>query len=596
MNLKYLAAVITISIFFVLQGRPQVSRTMALENLKITKISNVEGSVYQYISGDKKLISKGDKVVSGARFEVVDGIVEMLINGQMLTATAGADFTVTHKADFFDIRSNQGVPIEIRTTSGHNLVLTSRAEVEITRFENRIGISVKLGRTLMSDLRGGQDTKILNAPDIVSVTDLGLIQTETRIKKAQKSQMSEFFKRFTKEEYELFSLYDTDLKDFVFAHDAFLNNLLIGKKNYLKYFLTSAGLYDSNIYLVNTAERFAYINKTSVGLKFRQSFERSYIYGGYTLGLITYSRDHSPNNAVHHNGNIGFKIKFPGNITIAFGENYLATTKQETSEITFRTKRTKNDIGFFTEIPIKGKLGFRTGFGYINHNYLSSVFNGLDRSHMTAEAGFTYWFLPETLMYANYKYGNLDYKNSNTHDGKYHTVGLSIERQLSPEVVGKIGAGYEFIDYDSSFMLAGGQADNKPATFVFNGQIVWKPYSNSRVIIIGERKNIETNVNALTELSRYYISTLLDLSWMHKINKFDFCLGFGWEFADYPQIETSVSGRRSDQYSRFRAEILWYLNEWITAGINYNFTGRSSNMLVNEYDNHTGGVDFKLVF
>jgi hypothetical protein len=601
--MKCISVIISLLVFFALSGYPQVGRKNRNRNIVATKVQNVKGTVYYYALGTKKLLTVSEQIASDARFEVVDGVVEVLINAQLITATAGADFGVTHKPGYLKVTSNQGVPIEISMTSGHNLVLTSKAEVTILQSEGKLKISVNKRRALMSDLRGGQETRILNTSDSLLVTDLGIAHIQSRIEKKEKTAISELFKRFTKEEYELFSFHDTDLKDFVFAEDAFLNNRLVGKRNYLKYFLFLGGSYDSNIYLTSTGKRNAYISRDAVGFKFKQSFENSYVYGGYRVDLLKYSKDKSLNDAVYHDASGGFKIKFPGNFTVALKENYLATTEQENSEITFRTKRTQNDLKSFVEFPIKGKLGLRSYIKHLNHNYSSAALSGLDRTIFSAGSGFTYWFLPETLLYIHYQYDNLDYKNLTTHDCKYHTVGLSLERQLSPEVVGKVGAGFEFRNYDNDFVIAPFKAENKPTTLVFDAQVVWKPHASSRVIFIGERKNVETNTDGVflnpaspVELSRYYESTLLDLSWLHKKGKFDFNLGFGWEFADYPQRNIAVSKKRQDRYSRFRAQVSWSVSRWFSVDAGYGFENRSSNIVANDYDAHEGSLGVKLVF
>lgn len=600
--MKYFISLVYVLVFCVIFTFPQNAKRAKNQNSTLTKVQNIKGSVYYYVAGSKKLLALTDEIVSDARFEVVDGIVEILVIGQLITATAGADFSIVHRPDYLKVTSNQGVPMEINLTSGHNLVLTSKAQITLYRAEGSLKISVITGRALMSDLRGTQETKILNAADTVVVTDIGLVKAQSKIDKQQKTAKSDFFKRFTKEEFEFFSLHDTNLKDLVSGSDVFFDNYLLGKRSYLKYFLFLGGLYDSNVYLTDTGKRNDYINRNAVGFKIKQSFENSYIYGGYRLDLLKYSKVKSL-EATYHDAEVGFKIKFPGNFIVASKENYLATTRQESSEITFRTKRTQNDFKSFIEIPVKGRLGFRADLKHSNYNYSSATFSGLEKTIFASGGGFTYWFLPETLLYLYYQYNNLNYKNSTTHDCKYHIAGVSVERQLSPEVVGKVGAGFEFRDYDTDFILPPAKAENKPTTFVFDVQIVWKPYADSRVIFIGERKNVQTNVDGTflnpglpVELSRYYESTFLDLSWLHKIGKFDFGMGFGWEFADYPEINNSISKKRKDRHAVFRAQILCYINRWLIADATYNFASRSSNIMAMEYDAHEGGFGIKLIF
>ena len=588
--MKRLLASLLFSIFFILNAVAQTPAQSAIP----TKVRDMEGAVNQYVAGEKSLLTKESRIVSGTRLEVVNGRVEILVDTYLITATAGADFTVDYKPNFLKINSSQ-VPIELQTSSGHNLVLASRADVEIAKFNKQLVISAKKGRILISDLKGSQETKILNSPNVLTVADLGLVQVATA-RKSRKAKAADFFKRFTKEEFNIFTQYDTDLKDFVFGDNAYLNNTLVGKKSYFKYFLDTKGVYDSNIYLTANAETFAYINQTAVGFKFKQGFQNSYVYGGYKFDLLTYSEQQSANNAVYHDVHGGFKIKFPSELTVALKENYIATTSQETSEMTVRAKRTKNDLNFFTEFPLSGKLGLRANLRHINHNYLPSSLNSMDRSHLYASGGFTYLFFPETSVFVNYKYDGTDFKSVNTHDAKSHNASISIEKKLSPEIIGKIGAGFEFRKYENNFVLAPNTSGNKYDTFTFDAQVVWKPQSQSRVILIAERKNIETGLDIVNELSRFYTSTLIDLSWFHTMDKFDFNLGFGWEIAQYPEINNDAAKRRDDRYSTFRAEISWHLKTWLTAGVNYGFKNRSSNLVTTEYDGHIGGISLKSAF
>lgn len=110
-----------------------------------------------------------DNLDADVSFSVIDGTVKIEIAGQQVTGTAGSNFEVTAKDDQIIVRSGEGVPVEIQTTSGHAVVLTENTTVELTQTDNQLAIEVVSGRALMSDLAGGE-TKILNAGDETKAT------------------------------------------------------------------------------------------------------------------------------------------------------------------------------------------------------------------------------------------------------------------------------------------------------------------------------------------------------------------------------------------------------------------------------------------
>jgi len=350
--------------------------------------------------------------------------------------------------------------------------------------------------------------------------------------------------------------------------------------------------YDSNIYLTKDLVRASYFNRSSVGLGFMNNEAgRLNVTGAYTLEVLNYARDYRSNNAVHQTGELGLKEKLAGDRTIALNDKYMTTTDQATSELTQRARRISNVAGLEFLSPLKGKFGFGIDATHTINDYLSSNNKTLDRDEILAGVSVDYKLQPKTKVFAAYHFGSLKYEErtlAGSNDAVYSNVDLGMTGNIAPKLTGTVAGGAQFRLYRKDL----NDSSNSRTTGGYSAQLKWLPMAKSEVIWYGKRANIESTFGD----SRFYTSTINDLSCTHEINKFKAGVGVGYEDVRYPEETIGTNAKRHDGNSSVRASLDYNIQKWLKAGVSHTYKTRMSNEHGNNYVDNVSAIEIKGLF
>ncbi|OGS06469.1 MAG: hypothetical protein A2270_07220 [Elusimicrobia bacterium RIFOXYA12_FULL_51_18] len=360
----------------------------------------------------------------------------------------------------------------------------------------------------------------------------------------------------------------------------------------IKPIVTIQEKYDSNIYLTRDIAKASLINRSSAGIGFMsKEGSRLAIKGAYSIEGLFYSRAHRINDAVHHNANINVEQKLAGDRTLVLDEKYMATTDQATSELTARSKRVQNIAGLNFYSPLRGRLGFGIDVQHTVNDYLSSRNKALDRDEILAGADLNFKLQPKTKLFAAYHFGSLKYKErtlAGSGDALYSNVDLGLTGNIAPKLTGNLTAGAQFRLYRKDLA----DASNSRTTGGYGAQLNWRPMEKTEVVLYGKRANVESTFAD----SRFYTSTLNDLSASRELNKFKAGVGISYESVRYPEETPGSNAKRRDSNYNGRATLDYNVQKWLKAGVGYNYKTRRSNERSNNYVDNVVTLEVKGLF
>lgn len=357
--------------------------------------------------------------------------------------------------------------------------------------------------------------------------------------------------------------------------------------------------YDSNIYLKADAPKSSMVNRSAAGVNAAVKFgSRLDLKGGYTMEALSYSRQPNINNALHHLLNVSLDAKLPRNTVLVLKNDMAQTTDQATSQLIERAKRLQNTAALSVDSPLRGKFGFGIDVQHTYHNYDDLAYKMLDRSEMLAGFSVNYKLQPKTKVFLGYTYGDLRYVEKNTtsntraNDATYNNVDLGITGSLGQKLVGTVKAGAQMRNYTNSLVVNGVTAADKKTVAAYSAQVQWKPLDKTEVVYYGKRGNVESSYVA----SRYYTSTLNDISASREVNKFKVGVGANFETIQYPENTNAAKGARVDENVSARLTVDYSVQKWLKAGFAYMYKNRASNESANEYKDNVFGFELKGMF
>ncbi|MCX5792503.1 MAG: outer membrane beta-barrel protein [Elusimicrobia bacterium] len=356
--------------------------------------------------------------------------------------------------------------------------------------------------------------------------------------------------------------------------------------------------YDSNIYLKPVTRTSSNINRTAFGLNAKKQFgARLDLNGGYQLELLTYSRAGGINDAVHHSVNVAAGAKLPRNTALTVKEDFTHTTDQATSELTARAQRLQNTFAASVESPLRGKFGYGVNMQHTYHNYDLRANDALDRAEFLAGFDINYQWQPKTKLFFSYTYGVLNYAYNNTttntkaNDSTYNNVDVGATGNLAPKLEGTVKAGLQLRNYDRNLATA----RNSSTTGGYSAQLVWKALEKTQVVLFAKRGNIEATAGN----SRYYTSTLTDLSASREVRKVKVGAGVSFETLNYPErtVTGGVAGpKRFDHNTTLKLTAAYNIQKWLKADFGYSYKNRSSNEGDNKYKVNVIGIGLTGMF
>lgn len=378
--------------------------------------------------------------------------------------------------------------------------------------------------------------------------------------------------------------------------------------------------YDDNIYLVNDDVRSdpsnpaskmnektsSAISTTSVGFDYAANIPNTALAVAVNgkAAYNAYSEDASKNNYIDGRASVGI-----GNRIFKLNNDFVYTEDPANSELTKRAKRISNGASFEVKTSAENPLGIGFTVSDYLDKYLDDTYtvNGIDynnknlsRNRVNGGVQLYYNMSSKTNVYAEYVFSATSYDESDVNDSKSSTVAAGINGQIASKVTGSAKATYEMRKYDNDKIIGAETADDDASVAGYNVSVTWKPSEQNAITLAGERRMEETQFG----LNRYYVTTGVSVTLKQKImDKITATLTAAYENMAYPEdnptawAATSYGGEsRTDNLLRIRPSLDYKFQQWLSAGVWYQFRDRSSDQDTFEYANNQAGAYVKVMF
>ncbi len=352
-------------------------------------------------------------------------------------------------------------------------------------------------------------------------------------------------------------------------------------------FLVSEDLsYDDNIYLTDGNEKDSFISSTKAGVAYNNPIAGSGLDLSATAvgGYDAYTEDNGKNGFWNAYADVNVK-----NDILKIGDTFLYTSDQANSELTERAKRLNNNVYLSARTSADKKFGFGVVANDSYDYYIDNPWKyDLTRNRVNAGVQAFYNISAKTSAFVEYVYTNIAYKDNTNNDSDGSTVALGIEGKIAPKVSGTAKVNYVMRDY--SHDLPGYSSYEDLVGYYV--ALDWNPTERNTIRLSGERRFEES----VYENNRYFTDTLVALYGSHKLSdKLTAGLTLAYENMAYDRANND-GVKRSDDLFTVRPELGYQFQEWLSAGVWYQFRNRDSNTNGNDYASNKGGVFVKALF
>lgn len=352
-------------------------------------------------------------------------------------------------------------------------------------------------------------------------------------------------------------------------------------------FLVSEDLsYDDNIYLTDGNEKDSFISKTQAGVTYANPIAGSGLELNATAlgGYNAYTEDNGKNGFWNAYANVDVK-----NDLLKIGDSFLYTSDQANSELTERAKRLNNNFYLSAKTSTDKKFGFGVVANDSYDYYIDNPWKyNLTRNRLNAGVQAFYNISSKTSAFVEYVYTNIAYRDNTNNDSDGSTVALGVEGKIAQKVSGVAKVNYVMRDY-SHDMEGYSSYEDLVGYYV---ALSWNPTERNTVRLSGERRFEES----VYENNRYFTDTLVSLYGSHKLSdKLTAGLTLAYENMAYDRANNN-GVKRSDDLFTVRPELDYQFQEWLSAGVWYQFRNRDSNTNGNDYASNKGGVFVKALF
>ena len=369
------------------------------------------------------------------------------------------------------------------------------------------------------------------------------------------------------------------------------------------------GEYNDNIYITEDDEKSDYINKLTLGLgALWENDADNYAKLGYSLDLFKYS-DYSDNDYEAHNIYAGLGYKAPGGLYAKLDERFVSTEDPYGGDNLYKegvakTKRWNNTV--------KAALGyefgdrFRVEASYRNfweeyHEFADKWQNKMDNEPGVA---FYYRFMPKTSALVEYRVQVREYleqqnagdndkgaDSDTAQDFLYHKGFVGLHWDASAKINGdlKLGIGYKDYENDKQWAVNGVSEDYEDATtWIAETNLAYQLFQKTRL----NGRLMRQVKDSTSAGSTRYTDTVFGIGarqmFTEKLT--------GKVDLSYTNDDYAGNDDRRDDTDQARLGVDYKIQEWLTAGVNYTYKQRESNVDDKDYTNNriafTVGAEF----
>lgn len=370
---------------------------------------------------------------------------------------------------------------------------------------------------------------------------------------------------------------------FVIPHFALaVGNLHLGPLK-VHPFLEVSESYDDNIYLAPSQEEEDFVTVVSPGVRLELPFlGRHSFQAGYRADLYAYT-DNDMENRQDQKADALLHLDFPVGLEVKLGDVYTHGAEPRTHEFP-GGKRFYDDNRAYAQIGYRFLDVWKTELSYENiyHRYADQPWHH-ESSHQDNGFGATLFFrfLPKTSFLVEYHVvdTNYAYLSHDIRDNRAHTVYGGLYWDPTAKLSGALKGGYTW----KRFRKREVAEENNANTWSIASDLLWRATDRTQLKLTAEREYRDY----LLEPNLYYRITTGTLTFNQKIlTKLTF-IAHGYVERDEFGRKTFNPDRDRDMRRRDTlwgagAGLLYQIQEWLSAELDYTYRDRNSNF--NFYD------------
>jgi len=210
-------------------------------------------------------------------------------------------------------------------------------------------------------------------------------------------------------------------------------------------------------------------------------------------------------------------------------------------------------------------------YRFADKNYINNELDFLDHKNNELTLTFSYRIAPQTKVYIETEYNDLDYNNTGVIelDNKYKRYSAGISWKYSEVITGNLNAGYQERDYsDETIRNVDGLA--------YDAQVIWNATSYTSAIINSRKESIDSTI----ENSGGFVRTSYSLDLKHELTPL---LKLNGKF-ELAEDELAIISNRVDKTKSFEFGIEYFLRRNINIGASYEVVRRDSTLVIAEFD------------
>ncbi len=355
---------------------------------------------------------------------------------------------------------------------------------------------------------------------------------------------------------------------------------------FLKGGLSTAGHYDSNIFLSPNNKKRDYINVTTtqflvdlpMGMESRHLAQLMYV---ADAGAFS---DFKSQNYVNQTaaGNLFLRTPF-GYFNLQ--NDYKNTEDRAGTEFTDQIRRHENTAKASVGVEIN-KLTYEIGFSDYMKRYYETQYQGLDYNEDIMSTTVFYQLFSKTKALLEYDHAIINYTKDETRDGDYDQVMTGLRGEITGKTVGLLKVGYQKRIYD------------------FDGTTGFEGFVSESGIV--------TRFSERTELKLKYISRAMESIYLtnnyYDTNTFTINLNQGlfghfkllalssYSFNRYPEIDATLEKRRKDSIITEGLTLRYTPREWANVNLGYQYKESMSNFDTLDYNDHLVSLGLDILF
>lgn len=311
---------------------------------------------------------------------------------------------------------------------------------------------------------------------------------------------------------------------------------------------------------------------------------------GYGMELLQFAKEQEENTTNHLAHGLA-ELNFD-NLRFELSDTFDDSTGRIFTETSARDHVLLNTVALIGRFD-RPRWAMEGGWTHNTVDHRTSQFNLNDYGEDVFSALAGYQVLPKTLWLLEVDVGHVNYdRNLANADQVYWQLFTGLRGELTPKLTSTLKIGFQ----DRQLSEVGGQG----ALSNFDGVV-----ADMQLEFVPTK----TDTLQLNYLRSVFPSTHGGNSW-YRLDKISgsyrkrflkkwLCTpSCSWQLNDYPEPSTAggVTKKRADHFVQAGASLRYAIQEWMSAGVAYNFRTRNSNLNAFDYENNRVRVDLTLAF